>query len=162
MTDPEPPPPPADACAHVPAPTARRPPPPGGGGIAHAAVGAEPFDVVSLLNVLDRCDKPKTLLREIRPLLRRPGGQLLVAVVLPFCPFVEDGSGQRPPAERLAVTSRRWEKAVNELVVNVFAPSGYDVVRLSRVPYYSQIYSVVEDPAFTTLDVSRSSAWPNA
>ena len=107
---------------------------------------------MSLLNVLDRCDTPKTLLKQIRPLLRPGTGRLLMAVVLPFCPFVEDGSGQRPPTERLAVTSRRWEHAVNELVQRVCIPCGYTVVSVSRVPYYSQIYSAIEDPAFVTLD----------
>jgi hypothetical protein len=115
-------------------------------------VGVVPYDVVSLLNVLDRCDRPKTLLRQIRPLLARPHGRLLMAVVLPFCPFVEDGSGQRAPAERLAVTARRWEDAVAQLVANVCVPCGYRLAALARVPYYSQVYTAVDDPAFVTLD----------
>ena len=108
--------------------------------------------MVSIFNVLDRCDKPKTLLKQVRPLIRPGTGRLLVALVLPYCPFVEDGSGQRPPTERLAVVSNRWEKAVNELVARVFTPCGFDVLKVARVPYYSQIYSSVDDPAFVTLD----------
>ncbi len=50
------------------------------------------FDVISALNLLDRCDAPASLLRRIRGALR-PGGaaRLLLAVVLPFKPYVEFG-----------------------------------------------------------------------
>ena len=40
------------------------------------------------MNLLDRCDKPMTLLRDASELLA-PGGVLLLAVVLPFRPLVE-------------------------------------------------------------------------
>ena len=42
------------------------------------------FDVVSLLNVLDRCDHPISLLRECRELLAPGHGRLLLAVVIPY------------------------------------------------------------------------------
>ena len=48
------------------------------------------FECISLLNVLDRCDAPFTLLTQLRSLLA-PGGTLVLAVVIPFRPFVEDG-----------------------------------------------------------------------
>ena len=38
---------------------------------------------------------------QLRALLRPGRGRLLLAVVLPFRPFVEDGAGRRPPAELL-------------------------------------------------------------
>jgi SAM-dependent methyltransferase len=109
------------------------------------------FDVVSCLNVLDRCPAPKTLLRQIRDILRpetgrlgsahclltwqrltdicacracracRAVGVLLLAVVLPFCPFVESGPAwsQVEPDEVLPVYSSRWENAVQDLVHKV-------------------------------------------
>ena len=49
------------------------------------------FDVITCLNLLDRCDKPLTLLSDIRRTLRPVTGQLIVAVVLPFKPCVESG-----------------------------------------------------------------------
>jgi SAM-dependent methyltransferase len=59
------------------------------------------FDTIVLLNVLDRCSEPLTLLRQLRELLVPGSGRLLLAVVLPFRPFVEDGTRKTPPTERL-------------------------------------------------------------
>jgi len=49
------------------------------------------YDMISCLNLLDRCEKPATLLSEMRGALK-PGGLLLVALVLPFRPYVEFSS----------------------------------------------------------------------
>ena len=49
------------------------------------------FDVVACLNLLDRCDKPLTVLTDIKHTLQPVTGRLLVAVVLPFKPCVESG-----------------------------------------------------------------------
>lgn len=46
--------------------------------------------VASLWNLLDRCDEPNTILQQTLTLLK-PGGYLFLAVVFPFCEFVEDG-----------------------------------------------------------------------
>ena len=51
----------------------------------------EKFDVVSCLNLLDRCDKPVTLLSNIRHVLRPETGRVIIAIVLPFSPCVESG-----------------------------------------------------------------------
>ena len=48
------------------------------------------YDLIVCLNVLDRCDRPLSLLRQIHSKLR-DGGVLLLAVVFPFKPFVEKG-----------------------------------------------------------------------
>lgn len=48
------------------------------------------YDVVTCLNLLDRCDTPRTLLSQIHAKLV-PGGTLVVALVLPFSPYVETG-----------------------------------------------------------------------
>lgn len=48
------------------------------------------FDVISCLNVLDRCEKPWTLLGQIREALK-PGGIAVLAFVIPFKPYVEFG-----------------------------------------------------------------------
>ena len=102
-------------------------------------VNPEGFDVIALLNVLDRCDEPFTLLAQLRSMLRKDGGRLVLAVVLPFRPFVENGNDHRPPRERLPLTSSgSWETGVNQLYERVLRPSGFKVERLARVPYISE------------------------
>lgn len=103
-------------------------------------IGSEPFDMVACLNVLDRCDEPLSLLRRMRALTRPKGGLVLLAVVLPFDPFVEDGSGQKPPNQRLPIRARSFEGALTELVLHVLIPEGYQVLAFARVPYLSQCY----------------------
>jgi 2-polyprenyl-3-methyl-5-hydroxy-6-metoxy-1,4-benzoquinol methylase len=50
-----------------------------------------PFDVISCLNLLDRCSKPSSLLAEIKNSLVPVTGRLIVALVLPYQPYVEAG-----------------------------------------------------------------------
>ena len=57
------------------------------------------YDVISCLNLLDRCDKPISTLRKIKRTLN-PNGLLIVALVLPFKPYVEYNKSNRPD-ERL-------------------------------------------------------------
>lgn len=49
------------------------------------------FDVISCLNLLDRCDDPLRLLRDIKQSLVPKTGRLILATVLPFQPYVEIG-----------------------------------------------------------------------
>ncbi|KAI4470168.1 drev protein [Holotrichia oblita] len=49
------------------------------------------FNTISCLNVLDRCDKPLELLNHIGDSLA-PNGTILLALVLPFSPYVESGN----------------------------------------------------------------------
>lgn len=49
------------------------------------------YDVISCLNLLDRCDDPLLLLRDIQKSLVPRTGRLILAVVLPFQPYVEVG-----------------------------------------------------------------------
>lgn len=48
----------------------------------------EKFDVVSCLNLLDRCSDPTKLLGDMKTALK-PGGRIVVALVLPYKPFDE-------------------------------------------------------------------------
>lgn len=49
------------------------------------------YDVISCLNLLDRCDNPLNILAMIRSALRPDSGRLVLALVLPFNPYVEFG-----------------------------------------------------------------------
>jgi SAM-dependent methyltransferase len=94
------------------------------------------FDVVSLLNVLDRCDRPMSLLATARQAVR-PGGLVLIALVLPYKPFVYDHGQPRGPLERLAIRSTQFEIAAAEFVTTCLLPLGLEVLALSRTPYLS-------------------------
>ncbi len=94
------------------------------------------FDVVSLLNVLDRCDRPMSLLATARQAVK-PGGLLLIALVLPYKPFVYDNGQPRAPEERLAIRSAQFEVAAAEFVTHCLLPLGLTPLTLSRAPYLS-------------------------
>ena len=117
------------------------------------------FDLIGLLNVLDRCHEPSTLLYEIRNRLVPSTGRLVLAVVLPFCPFVEDGTKQQTPSQDLNMNGGRckegasFEESVNVLINNVLIPHGFIVHSWSRLPYICagderQQYYVLSDAVF--------------
>ncbi|GFR85344.1 methyltransferase-like protein 9 [Elysia marginata] len=92
------------------------------------------FDVVSCLNLLDRCDKPMTLLAQIKKVLRPDTGRLLVAAVIPFNPYVEFNSRTHEPSELLHVTGSNFEEQVEQLA-RVFRQAGWVVEKFTRLPY---------------------------
>ncbi len=104
--------------------------------VAQRGVPDGPYDVIACLNVLDRCDRPLSLLGNLRAGLRDQG-LLIVALVLPYQPFVYDGAGSRAPRERLALTSTDWESAAEQFCTRVIEPLGLSVASLSRAPYLS-------------------------
>eukprot|EP00927_Polykrikos_kofoidii_P043517 TRINITY_DN37584_c0_g1_i1.p1 TRINITY_DN37584_c0_g1~~TRINITY_DN37584_c0_g1_i1.p1 ORF type:complete len:189 (+),score=20.25 TRINITY_DN37584_c0_g1_i1:61-567(+) len=96
-------------------------------------------DCVALFNVLDRCDRPLTLLQELGSRLRPGSGRLVLAVVLPFRPFVERGPRTVPPVERLRLPRNGdWEESAIQLWEKVLQPAGFELEAISRVPYISQ------------------------
>lgn len=108
----------------------------------------EGFDVVSCLNVLDRCLYPRTMLEHARDALR-PGGQLLIALALPLRPHVDAGSHSVAQEQPLPVVDddqggqdgqdgQDWEACATRLWEGLLLPAGLEVVRLSRAPYISQ------------------------
>ncbi|TPP45681.1 DREV methyltransferase family protein [Leishmania donovani] len=116
------------------------------------------FDVIACNNVLDRADMPETLLREMRDSLK-PNGLLVLAVVLPWCPFVEDGPRQKRPSEILPMQGGEccrgasFEQSMSKLVENVLVPMGFEVVRWTRLPYLCEgnlriEYAVLNDAVF--------------
>lgn len=99
------------------------------------------WDVVSIFNVLDRCDHPADLLRGAIRLLKPDTGRLLLAVVLPFSEFVEDGTIRRAVRGPLPMKGARCQDSVSletslsALVTRVLEPLGLQIERLARVPY---------------------------
>ena len=70
-----------------------------------STLGDRRWDVVACLNVLDRCSRPLDLMSDLYRLTEPHRGRVLLAVVLPFRPFVETGAmGRRQaPEQRLPV-----------------------------------------------------------
>jgi hypothetical protein len=58
-------------------------------------------------------------------------------LVLPYEPFVYDGSGTREPSERLDLNVSDWESAVALFCSQVLEPLGLEVMAISRAPYLS-------------------------
>jgi SAM-dependent methyltransferase len=106
------------------------------GDLADQGALPQRFDAVSLLNVLDRCDRPLSLLSSARLQLGH-GGLLIVALVLPYEPIVLERGQRRAPEERLPITASTFEAAASELVEFVLRPLGLRVEVLSRAPYLS-------------------------
>ena len=122
-------------------------------------LGKHCMDMILLLNVLDRADKPVTLLKRLHALLKPDTGKLVIAVVLPWCPFVEKGKRQHVPAEKLNMkgglckAGDSFEDAVRIMVENVFEPLGFEVETWSKLPYISEgdavkDFYVLEDALF--------------
>ncbi len=116
------------------------------------------FDAISCLNLFDRCDKPLSLLNQIKMALK-PNGYLIVALVLPFKPYVEYNPGNKP-TEQLPFTTN-WNSCGNSvvsdqifiLIEHVFKPVGFELVKFSRLPYLcegnlSQSYFYLMDYLF--------------
>ncbi|XP_057319581.1 protein-L-histidine N-pros-methyltransferase [Microplitis mediator] len=112
-----------------------------------------PFNVILCLNLLDRCDRPNTLLRQLRATLA-PGGRLVVALVLPFSPYVETGErGDHKPMEYLPIKGFGLEGQVAGLIDRVFEPAGLKCLAWSKLPYLCegdlrQAFCFLEDVIF--------------
>ncbi|XP_075035790.1 protein-L-histidine N-pros-methyltransferase isoform X2 [Mixophyes fleayi] len=110
------------------------------------------YDVISCLNLLDRCHQPVTLLKEMRSVLEPTRGRVVLALVLPFHPYVENGGKWEKPAEVMDVNGTVWEEQVNSLAA-VFQDAGFVVEAFTRLPYLCEgdmynDYYVLDDAVF--------------
>ncbi|CAI9537270.1 unnamed protein product [Staurois parvus] len=111
------------------------------------------YDVISCLNLLDRCHQPVTLLKEMRSVLEPTRGRVILALVLPFHPYVENAGGKwEKPSEIMQVNGTVWEEQVNSLA-DVFEEAGFAVETFTRLPYLCEgdmynDYYVLDDAVF--------------
>jgi SAM-dependent methyltransferase len=97
------------------------------------------FSAVSLLNVLDRCRKPKTLLEHCLAALE-PGGTFIVALALPYQPFYFAGASTPEPLEHLDCDpgpSGAWEDGARRFIERDLLPLGLTLEGFARAPYLS-------------------------
>lgn len=92
------------------------------------------FELIALLNVIDRTARPISLLEALLPRLA-PEGRLILAVPFPIRPVVYAGPLTVDPEELLPIVDEGWEAQAATLEQMLFAPIGYRVDVLSRVPY---------------------------
>lgn len=97
----------------------------------------ERFDVISCLNVIDRCARPRSLLTHLHAMLQ-PQGRLLLSVPLPLRPHVHVGARTADPEESLPRSDDQWELDATSLADELLQPLGFDVERLARAPYLSR------------------------
>ncbi|KAM4524741.1 protein-L-histidine N-pros-methyltransferase isoform 2-T2 [Odontesthes bonariensis] len=93
------------------------------------------YNVISCLNLLDRCDDPLHLLLDIKRSLVPQTGRLVLAAVLPFQPYVEVGGKWERPKEHLKIAGKMWEEQVTNLSNEVFRRAGFEVEAVTRLPY---------------------------
>ncbi|KFQ03244.1 Methyltransferase-like 9, partial [Leptosomus discolor] len=111
------------------------------------------YDVISCLNLLDRCDQPLTVLKDIRSVLEPTRGRVILALVLPFHPYVENVGGKwEKPSEVLEIKGHTWEEQVNSLP-EVFSRAGFAIEAFTRLPYLCEgdmynDYYVLDDAVF--------------
>lgn len=87
------------------------------------------YDLVSCLNLLDRCDAPLDLLDQIKSASKL----VLVALVLPFKPYVEFNASHKP-SQPLEFSGQTFEEQLVGFV-NLFQSRGFQVLSWTRVPY---------------------------
>jgi len=90
------------------------------------------YDLISALNLFDRCDKPLGIVADIHTSLK-PGGFFLVALVLPFKPYVESVPSHKP-SEKMNIVGETFETQV-EAAVTMFEEIGFKLESWARVPY---------------------------
>lgn len=106
------------------------------------------FNLISMLNVLDRCDKPISLLRDAHKCLDEKNGKLIVALTYPHRPFVVENdllkSEQAEKFDKLDLQltfSDFIDKSVEHFCLNNF-----EVDAFTRVPYICVGSNRSDDP----------------
>ncbi|XP_056153356.1 methyltransferase-like protein 9 isoform X2 [Lampris incognitus] len=111
------------------------------------------YDLISCLNLLDRCENPLDLLRTMRQSLVPGTGRVILAAVLPFQPYVEIGGKWQRPKQYLRVKGKTWEEQATNLSNEVFQAAGFEVEAVTRLPYLCEgdmynDYYVLDDAVF--------------
>ena len=101
---------------------------------ADATLPGAPYDVISCLNVLDRCARPLALVRQMRHHLR-PEGALVLAIAFPYRPCVYHGAATLDPLEPLSCNAPTWEHAAASFIDEVEQHCYLRTIAWTRTPY---------------------------
>jgi len=102
------------------------------------------YDLMMLLNVIDRTDKPISLLKRMVGRLSRDG-YFVIASPLPLRPICYDGATARHPSENFEFPKNiiknefkdEWEDGASWFISNILPSFGLKPICFSRVPYVS-------------------------
>jgi hypothetical protein len=92
------------------------------------------FELVACLNVLDRCDRPITMLENIKKINKK---YAIISIVLPFRGFYYNGVKKSEQLEHLIDYYKHWEENVN-ILCKKFNELGFKIIKVSRLPYLSE------------------------
>ncbi|MDQ3034543.1 MAG: methyltransferase-like protein 9, partial [Myxococcota bacterium] len=95
------------------------------------------FRATSLLHVLDRCARPRSLLGAAVA-RTEPGGRVIVACPLPARPHVDVGGTTVDPDEPLPIDGESFEDALASLVERLLRPACLEVERWTRTTYLAR------------------------
>ena len=90
------------------------------------------YDFISCLNLLDRCENPQDIIKEMKKSLK-PNGMILIALVLPFKPFVEVRNSRQPNQLLSLEGSTFIEQA--QSFVKLMTSLGFKLESWTRLPY---------------------------
>jgi len=91
------------------------------------------FDLISCLNLLDRCDRPLDILQSMTKKVK-PDGRIIIALVFPLSQYVESTPDHRP-VQVLNVSGETFEEQLISLENNVLIPAGIEIIKWTRLPY---------------------------
>jgi len=99
----------------------------------------KPFTLVTMLNLLDRCEKPLNMIRSAHEALsaceNKSVPRLLIASVFPFRQSIEWRSSRK--ADEFIRINGTWsiEEQAGFFIQKIVEPQGFELESLSRVPY---------------------------
>lgn len=92
------------------------------------------YELVCLLNVLDRCENPETIMKQIHNVKKK---LVLISIVLPFSGFYQEGTKKLPQKEKFCSYYKSFEESVN-VINKKFGDLGFETLKISRLPYLSE------------------------
>ncbi|XP_072947157.1 protein-L-histidine N-pros-methyltransferase isoform X2 [Epargyreus clarus] len=116
------------------------------------------FSCVCMLNLLDRCSRPRSMLLQARAALA-PAGVLLLALVLPYKPYVEVTADHKPE-ERLPIEGATFEEQVASFVKFMRTEVSFELAAWARAPYlcegdFAQAYYWLDDSVFVFRPITQ-------
>lgn len=112
------------------------------------ALPAGVFDVVSVLNVLDRCAQPNALLKNCVSYMK-DDGILIISDPLPFHPLLRSTGRNIPLSAGGIRIEGSWEECLVSVYENLIRPAGLVPIRISRLPY---VYKNTKEKPYVALD----------